>query len=716
MKKLLAIAMSLTFMVTAFSCGTKPKNSNTAVDEDTYSGELFYKEERFSLPENFQYSVKLEKVGDGFTLVYNSTDNKVCMAQYDKNINLISTSDLFDMPFSVSAFYDGDDFIVLVDERETDDEGIVGEGDFQLMTFTADGKLKDKKPLTNLEQHIGSDSGFVSCFLPCGDDKYVFETNGTLVYIDKNGKAVGSDDNSAMLNVLCSDKSLASVEMSMIYFRDSETGKKPSEPVHTPGNKIAGNCFTGNDTYKLFATVNNKLYGVTSDNQFEPVIDYSESLIDPSCFNQLIPLENHEYLAVGSDSGGKYLAKLVPSVNDKEYITLNVWTADDNSRYYDYSRDFAKQTGKYMVKFRTYDFDGDDIVKAVLTDEAPDIVYYDDMGTLRKLSNISALEDLTPYLDGESGINRDELLPNVVDAYTYKGGLYSMSCFEISYSFNIVPKSIIGETDHYWTFEEMRDLYEKQPETMSVSRYDYEPISVFSMLTYSNLPSILDYDTGEFLIDADKLTEYIEFSSNANFRGMTDFTSVSETNDFIFSLKKGYSMLEDAGFEMMPSNLTFINYGGLEYDDVELMYPLNTDGYLSGSSFSILSDSKNKEGAWEFISYMFECFTQSETPMLTASKKAFEEKFRQAKDNYNPDIFETSRMNDIPIEAKMLTPEQLDEIHDFMLNCRNYRYSDKSADEIFISEFNKYTAGSISARECAENIMSRMKLKLSEEE
>lgn len=228
------------------------------------------------------------------------------------------------------------------------------------------------------------------------------------------------------------------------------------------------------------------------------------------------------------------------------------------------------------------------------------------------------LEDLYPYFDKEGGLIREDILPSVLAAMEYDGGLYG-----IFSAFNV--KTIIAPTGEMdgkdrWTLQEFQE-YAASKGGIKALLPTWDTDSLLRNLCQASWDWLLDYDTGTAKFDSDFFAGILQLCQDMQTVFVTD-------EDYV-----------------APIVLTSVNspieiqyYQWLLGDQVTFMGIPTADGSDSGSvfnnmlnSFAMNAASQNKDGVWEFFQmlldkdFQIETYADTSVPLfIPSNSKAFE--------------------------------------------------------------------------------------------
>lgn len=268
---------------------------------------------------------------------------------------------------------------------------------------------------------------------------------------------------------------------------------------------------------------------------------------------------------------------------------------------------FNKTNDKYRVTIRGYVNEDDWSVEAyadalnrlnsdIASNNCPDIIDLSNVD-IKQLAAKGAFEDLGRYLDRSPSLSREDLVANVLDAYTYDGVLVS-----IPDSFRL--ETVIGSTSQVgeemgWTLEEMIAFADAHPGAELFDRVSKQTIMNYA-LTY-NIDTFVDWNTASCNFDSDDFKKLLEFVNR--FPNQEDFTYEEGQASEATRIQKGEVLLSNAHISELDEIQLYIEM--FQGPVTCIGYP-NTDGssgcILTGNNaYAIAAKSNVKDGAWAFI-------------------------------------------------------------------------------------------------------------------
>lgn len=266
--------------------------------------------------------------------------------------------------------------------------------------------------------------------------------------------------------------------------------------------------------------------------------------------------------------------------------------------------DFNRNNTRYRIEIRQYrDITGGEtredalvnLNNAIASDNCPDII---DLLSLDVESYAAkgVFEDLNPYLEQSSVLDREDILESILSAYTFDGKLVAIPR-------RFLLQTAVGSAEELngiekWTIEDVIAFAEAHPDAELFDRETKE-----SMLNYFmklNQETFVDWSTGECFFDSDRFKNMLQFVNR--FPDTVDWNA--ETTPEPTRIGNGELLLSK---EYMSSFESVQMYKEMFQGDVRYIgYPTMDGGsghIISNPSriYGISSKSPNKEGAWEFV-------------------------------------------------------------------------------------------------------------------
>ena len=373
------------------------------------------------------------------------------------------------------------------------------------------------------------------------------------------------------------------------------------------------------------------LYDAEKEESLE-LLDWQGVNISAGNIRSVGMTENDGIVVVCSFSGEnpfaiKYEVALLSKVEKskvpvKEIITLTtiVSPSDELNRAV---VEFNKANNQYRVEIKNYleeQWDWSELTDArnrfvadLVSGNGPDLIYLEHLDW-ENLAKKGALEELTPYLEREGGIGKEDFLEAVIKAYEIEESLYTIPR---GFTLNtLMGKESVVNSAERWAFEDMTALLQDSPETTLI--YGMDAYSFIRMYVQSGEALFID-ENNQCYFDGSEFAELLSFVTPGKNTIAMGFSPYAD-----FLLKKYHFLKVDiAGLETYQMYMQFFKGEGAFAG-----YP-TVDGskgvLLEGSEMmAISSQSTKKEGAWAFM----EAYLQGEVStywQMPALASAFEE-------------------------------------------------------------------------------------------
>ena len=226
----------------------------------------------------------------------------------------------------------------------------------------------------------------------------------------------------------------------------------------------------------------------------------------------------------------------------------------------------------------------------------PDIIdlsYVD----VNQLAAKGVFEDLVPFLEKSAVLKKEDLIENVLNAYTYNNVLVAIpDCFHL--------ETIVGSTAQVggemgWSLGEMMAFANEHPQAELFNRVSKQTI-MQNCLTY-NMDIFVDWSNGTCNFEGEEFKRLLEFVNR--FPDQSDITYEQGQASEAARIQKGEVLLSEAYISQLDRMQLYLEM--FQGPVTCIGYP-NMDGssgcvLVGENAYAIASKSKNKEGAWEFI-------------------------------------------------------------------------------------------------------------------
>lgn len=508
---------------------------------------------------------------------------------------------------------------------------------------------------------------------------------------------------------------------------------------------LPSNCYNSNmaagPNGGVLLNGNSSLYEYSLETQeYTELIKWMDCDLNSNNIRDIATLEDGRIAVYSSDwSAGTdslILLERMPAseVTEKETLTLGCMNLTSNLQAA--VVEFNKESDKYKIEIKNYGESVDYSVENayedartlfyndILTGKAPDMFLAEDIDM--KLFAVKGLiEDLSPYLDGSTVVQRGDLFETILNAYTINGTLCA-----IPRSFSV--QTLAGRTSEVgtesgWTLQEMIAFAEAHPDIL-IQPYASK-MQVLSLCMMFDFDSWVNWETGECSFDTPEFKAVLEFANRYPAQADESLPSAQQ------QIMEHTALLHDFGLNDPRSwQLERIMFGE----------PITAIGYPSAHSNGVLAfgdcavcistASPNKEAAWSFIETLLTEEAQDDEMIFNFPVRvsAFEKRLAEAMvpeymydengeplldENGNPK--EVSRysygwQDGLVIEVYAVTQEEADGIRHVISQIDGIYSYDRNMVGIILEEIAPYFEGQKSVDEVAGIIQSRVQLYINE--
>ncbi len=630
---------------------------------------------------------------------------------------------------------------------------------YKIYCVDIDGKIVSSNDMKGIEDEDSEEQTNIGNIIACNNGKAIVKSYG----MDEKILAINSDGNvekEIKIDGMEWTESFISLPdgtvavsgsskgEQLIKILDGETFEQKGDDIKPEGadtNGI-GELFAGNDKYKFLANTSTGLSGISEDGKSTEIINWIDSDLSNGYVRSVLPLSDDEFAILydSHDSDGEKLYKLskrdASELENTKVITLGVlydnWEINQKVSDFNKTHDDIRIKVEDYSKYNDYDDEGKtlssgvgQLKKDIVSGKAPDMIASSNTALTRSLQSKGLFVDLYEFLDKDSELGRDDIMPNILKACEVNGKLLSLSP-SFSVDTYIAKKKFVDTPD--WTVDQLIDTYSKLPEGMKLTTIDCKE-QILTMLICT-LNECIDYEKGTCNFDTPDFKKLVDFCDK--------FPSQDEIIDW--EDEDSYSALMDeenyTKDKVLLSELyiyDFTDYirevkGKFNNEPVTFVgYPSNSGhgGLLSmNENFSILSNATDKDACWTLIKEFFkesdnaeDYYYRNDLPSLKAEfeKLADASMKKPTYTDENGKTVEediTYNIGEKEIVLQPLTKEERDFIVDYIENTTRTAYDfDPEVESILEEEVMAYIKGEKTAAEVIELLQSRISLLVSEQ-
>ena len=741
MKKLTSFLCALSLICTMTAC-TKKEIETETIPEAPVVTQTMYKAEEMSVPTDFSSLISLDySAAKGTALIYQNKDMGYSVQYYDENLNetenyLLSEGDISYSCMTCmtqdgtihllirSAEYDGDP---TEDYEKYYNEAIPR---LEIYSFTPEGEKSGFLTVEELPQSFNLMNSITDLLYYNGN--YIVSTFERTYIIDKNGIVTEKEMDMDVSYAIDTEGRLVASKWEDYCYTDESLKYSDTPTKYGEYIRRTGKLFTGIGAYSLFGVMQQGIYGMTADGQLVKLLDFVSSRVVPTEVYAVSYVGEGKFAAyTTSNEGIRSLVLLTVRPDDyvvnREKVILAVDGID--SAVDSHAGNFNKSSDEYEIEIRHYEHGSDDLRADVLSDSSPDIYYYMDLDTVQSYTNIGAFADMYELMDKYGGLSREDIMPNVLEAYETGDKLYFMSD-RFSVQCNIAWSEVLGREYSNWTMDEFFEFVENMPENMYIGdKWSfYSRYGLFCYLCQDNVEQWVDFDNNTCDFNSESFIKTLElcrdlklvFDEIPDYQNMTQEETLALEEWNAALLKNKEALLGWGGGSMVHlEGPKYAAQFGLKMEDITLVAnpTKNGGGTISGGDYySVLNSGNCTEGGWAYMCWLLGKNKQEEIGfhMFPVRKDSFYKCTSQQR-VATESASAAGGMNGLRFEYDpTITEEQCEYIVGFIEKCNSLDGFRSKVREILDDEYESFIGGEITAEQCAERIQSRMEIYLSE--
>lgn len=268
--------------------------------------------------------------------------------------------------------------------------------------------------------------------------------------------------------------------------------------------------------------------------------------------------------------------------------------------------EFNKNNDKYRISLKTYMDENDwseksyqdaiaNLTNDILSGNGPDILNLSNLD-VNNLAKKGVLEDLMPYLEKSTRLNKNDFFERILDVATINGALvYVPSTFSLE---TLAAKTSLVGDKMGWTLEDMMKLQDAYPKAELFQGATKEMI--IEMMLMLDKQSFIDSEKNECHFDSQQFKNLLKFANRFPkeydcLNGYQLPPLLLKDNRLLLNIANIYS------FEEVQSNLayfsgepvTFIGFPNENGNNGCIMMP--------NEQYGINAKSEHKDAAWAFL-------------------------------------------------------------------------------------------------------------------
>ncbi len=359
---------------------------------------------------------------------------------------------------------------------------------------------------------------------------------------------------------------------------------------------------------------------------------------------------------------------------------------------------------KYRIEIAEYESSDTGLAQLnneIMSGNAPDLY---DLSNINVSSFISKglLTDLNPYLDGDEGISREELLADVLKTYEKDGGLYGIMP-EFRLELLAGKKALTGDMSD-WTMDRLMQMIEGlSPDEILVD--GLAPMGLLRAVLETDMGDFVNWDEGACSFDGEKFKKLLTTAASME-------TVMLEEKELSEGLQSGKVLLSRIYVTDLTEYVNSIKAFGDE--EVSLLgFPSEAGGravLTARMPVGISQTCKEKEGAWEFVRSLLE-----EEFQRTHVRFCLPVRLDVLREGFERVMTENPYGDDPGSESwQPATEEEINALYDGLCRLKYSSIYDQTLWNIISEEAEPYFNGEKTVEAVMEVIQSRASLYVSE--
>lgn len=752
--RVLLVFLSMLMLFTLAGC--KKKNTNTIDKSTIYKeeiiGEITGKNtyvEATAMAENYFFFTKYS---------WNETDyvakNTCC------SFNL-KTGEIkeFDISVSSNGWVQGiqalpdDKLMMMISEYfedASDPENYIFESHNYISIFDAQGKELKKQDMAELGLE------WVNTFLSLKNGNIILGDGSNMLILDNNLKVINKIEMSESVYYDSFFTLKDGTLLARYWDQNSEKSVCAILDPNTMENK--GEFDFGIDNFTSYSTYPgkkhdfllysaNQVYGFNVGSEPEPLMNTINSDLYASYFNTLSEQEDGSIIGTYNEwdgEGDRYVIARYTKVPEDQYVEKELISLGGtyiNSEVRKKVIDFNKSSDTYRFLIKDYsEYDNENNWNAgseqfdrdIAAGQGPDIIFTSDSRMISKYASKGLFMDLNKFLDKDEIINKDNLMPNLLEASSFDDKLVLLVP---SYYIQTVEgvASVVGNRTS-WTYEDMININNSLPEGTKLFNYGSRDSFLNNMLTV-NADDFVNYEKAECYFNTAEFKKVCEFLKSLPQEGsidgpiaVYDYDMAFENVDYNSLWRSKKVILQETTFSD-ANELIYGKYGTFGGDMTFIGYPCK-EGQGSvirfNAGYAISSKCSNPDAAWDFIKTFWSEEYQNSNEMyaFSALKSVFEAKCKKAMErpywedeNGNKEYYDYTYWNGETDEVlPYLTQAEVDEFKNFVYSINKRSGDATELYDIISEELQPFYEGQKNVDEVCEIIQSRCSIFLKEKQ
>ena len=359
----------------------------------------------------------------------------------------------------------------------------------------------------------------------------------------------------------------------------------------------------------------------------------------------------------------------------------------------------------------------------IVSGNVPDILLLDNSMPVDSYISKGLFEDVLPYIEKDEELDINDLMPNVIEAFSKDGKMYSIVpsyCIQ-----TLAAKTSDVGAERGWTVKEAQEILASKPEgTQFLGMTPRDQILQYSMSMAGN--EFIDWNTGQCHFNSEGFIELLEF--------VNTFPEVIDDSDYTDEYWNNYESMWREG-KVLTSLISIGDFRNFNYtekgtfgEDITLIgFPTaNGDGsvIIPNLRLAMSAKSKNKEAAWEFLRiFLTDEYQDSENmwglplsinKLDEMAEAARTKPFYEDENGEKVEYDDTYYVSGMEIIIDPMTEQETEELKQELYSFTQVYSSNEAILKIIQEEAAPYFSGQKKAKDVADIIQSRIQIYVNE--
>lgn len=595
---------------------------------------------------------------------------------------------------------------------------------------------------------IIEDSGAYVEVIPAESGFYVHETRENIKFIDETGEYIGDVDISGDVCRISKDR-----ENSPVVFLDDGkdlvmahlNGLNISEETKTEDSSTSvWTICAGVGDYDFTAVFSDGLFGL-KESQWVKICDFTENSFSSWNIFDMIMTDENEFAVVVKTDDGKFEVKLlserdISEIKEKKVIKMAVMLGNGSIIEDSAVKEFNSESDEYKIELVNYGKTGDypsewaeNLKTDIISGNAPDIVQFNSYVPIDTFSSKDSLfVNFYTLLDDDSDIRREDFVDGFLEGMESDGKLL---CIDSNFYLNsLCVKEKFADGLSEWNYDKFVEIYNNMPDDMILSTSISDSSRTDAFMKLVNIYSFVNYKDFSCRFDSEEFINMMKMIQE-NEIGLTAQQEEAAQDSPLMTYTEQCELYRTDKALALECNIDSffrikeIVQGDFNEPAVFIGYPSESGNgtYRTfNGGYSIMSDSENVNGAWEFLKYYLFSEKDDMRSGFSGLEKTFTKQLEYEKTEHTEQDPETGEMvnadgywlggdfeNTITIEP--FTADEADKYEKFVRTAlKSTVKPDDSIEKIVRDELDSYFNGENSVEDTASAIQNRVSLYLSE--